>query len=259
MNFLDDLEQWWNSAPATRGFPRKIQLNDYSCAARCTQMALAFYGKRMPFDQIVHGIRTNEDGTYMTNVAAFLRRQNLKIGIYRDLKLDALRDKLLKGIAIVDVDGDHVAMVHDIDSTHVHIADPSVVRCYFAKQTRRKFRNRWSGWTMIVSAAKGRTLPSLNAELDVRCPVSRDIIKVPFDPATYLCPDCNGDIEVGNETAFHEDICRYTCPATDREDIVWESDWKNGNELKCEECLSRVRIEVGRNRDVTIFHELNYK
>lgn len=261
MSFLDDLMQWWVSAPATKGFPRKVQLDGYSCAARSTQMALAYYERRVPIETVIRGVKTDEDGTYMTNVAKFLRKKGLKVGIYPKLTLAQLQEKLLTGIAIVDVDhSEHAAVVHDIDETHVHIADPSAVRCFWGRQARSTFRQRWSGWAMIVTSSRGRTTPSLNSELEVKCPVTDDPIYVPADSDyDYTCPDCNGDIEVDDDfSVTHEDICRFTCPVSGKEDIIWESDWEDGNELECDACGKEIRIDVAGNLDISVFHELDY-
>ncbi len=136
----------------TTKFTRLLQLDDWSCASRSVQAVLKFFGISRPHWLLKSQLGTKPDtGTAVHQMIRVLRRHDLQVGyrpsltwreLVRALKADA--------VLIVHLDGDHVAVAHGIDDTHVHLADPSFARCPGRRQTRRRFLERWTRWGLVV-------------------------------------------------------------------------------------------------------------
>lgn len=137
----------------TRDFKRSIQLDDYSCGSRSAYMILRHFGHRMPHAWVKYVLGTNEkSGTNKKPLRALFRRKGLSARIQRDMGFKDLRKALGRGaVVLVDVDGDHYAVVHGVGDKYVHIADPSFIRCPKRRLSHKRFRKRWQGWGLVVA------------------------------------------------------------------------------------------------------------
>lgn len=90
------------------------------------------------------------------------------------------------------------------------------------------------------------------------CPMFGDPVSVGDDPDwIYTCPRCKGDIEIDDDgTVRHEDFYEFICPNTGEPGYVWESDWEDDCEVKCQECKCKVVVKIMKNRDVSVLHEV---
>lgn len=144
----------------TTKFTRLLQLDDWSCGSRSVQAVLKFFGITSPHWLLKSQLGTKPDtGTAVHQMIRVLRRHGLRVGYRPNLGWREIVQALkLGGVAIVHLDGDHIGVVHGADDTHVHIADPSIIRCPGRRQTREKFLSRWTRWGLIVRRS-GATAP----------------------------------------------------------------------------------------------------
>ena len=136
----------------TTRFARLLQFDDWSCASRSVQAVLKFFRITRPHWLLKSQLGTTPDtGTTVHQMIRVLRRHGLRVGYrpnfsWREL-VQALRTD---AVVIVHLDGDHIAVAHGVDGTHVYLADPSVIRLRGRRQARRKFLERWTRWGLVV-------------------------------------------------------------------------------------------------------------
>lgn len=259
------LGRWFGREGGGRGtrsggdFPQRYQLDDYSCGSRSTQMVLDYYGRPMGYRAIKEELGTDEDGTSMAPIARLLRARGLAVTQYPRMQLRDLERCLRRGIVIVQVDGDHVAVVHDIDERHVYIADPSPSRCNTARQMRARFRARWDRWGMvIVDRDNGRPTPPRSVPLEVQCPATDALVQVECSDGDYTCPDCGEDITVESLEAAHSDIDTFVCPLTDLTASVPHEVTSANEYFVCPACAEPVMVrEIGGH--VNVLHGVAYE
>lgn len=144
----------------TKSFPRSLQLDDYSCGSRSVYAVTRHFGVLRSHRVLKEELSTNPDtGTAVRQMVRVLRRHGLRVGYRPNLSWYELVKALKVGaVVIVHLDGDHLGTVFGADDRHVHVADPSFVRCFGRKQARRKFLRRWSRWGLVVRRS-GSTAP----------------------------------------------------------------------------------------------------
>jgi ABC-type bacteriocin/lantibiotic exporter with double-glycine peptidase domain len=132
------------------GFPRTLQMDNYTCAPCCVLMVLRHFGRRATLGSVKGALGTDEDGTYTGPMVTYLRRRGL-VASSRRMRVRDLEVALARGaVVIATVDGDHVAVVHGIDQRHVHLADPAFNRSIFRRVPRSRFRKRWDHEGIVV-------------------------------------------------------------------------------------------------------------
>jgi ABC-type bacteriocin/lantibiotic exporter with double-glycine peptidase domain len=138
-------------------FPRIFQLDDWSCGSRSIQATLKFFGIHRPHWFLTAQLKTSPDaGTAVHQMVRVLRRHGLRVGYRPNLSWRELVQALKVGaVAVVHLDGDHIAVAHAVTEHHVLLADPSILRCPGRRQTRRRFLERWTRWGLLVSRRLG--------------------------------------------------------------------------------------------------------
>jgi len=225
-------------------------------------MTLEYYsGRRHSIDRIRKELKTDTDGTDRQEAIRFLRRRGFRVRDLGDLTIPQLADYMKKGIAIVDVDRDHVAVVHDVGIDGVHVADPAINRRFKAIYSRKEFSAKWGGRALLVSKAGTRPTLAIAEEQEVRCPVSGGMVRLDSEQdAVYPCPDCEGDITTDSECQpSHEDIVCYQCPISGEQEFIWRSDWEEADELYCASCNSWIRLDCDSRDNLQVFHPLEYE
>jgi ABC-type bacteriocin/lantibiotic exporter with double-glycine peptidase domain len=139
-------------------FPLSLQRDTYSCGSRAVYSVLFHFGIHRPHRLVKSQLATNPtSGTAVRQMIRVLRGCGLKVGYRPYLSWRELAQSLRKGaVALVHLDGDHFAVAHGLDSTHVHLADPSIIRCAGRRQTRQRFLARWSRWGLLIWALRNR-------------------------------------------------------------------------------------------------------
>jgi ABC-type bacteriocin/lantibiotic exporter with double-glycine peptidase domain len=150
-------------------FLRSIQLDSFSCGSHSVFMVLRFFGITLRHGRVKTLLGTNpETGTTIEPMVRLLRRRGLRVGYRPKIGWRGLLSALARGrVAIVHLDGDHLAVVHGVvrsaEGYNVLIADPSLFRCRGRRITTTQFlRERWTGWALLVSrpSAARRTIVS---------------------------------------------------------------------------------------------------
>lgn len=134
-------------------FPRTRQRDGFSCGPRSVLAVARHFGYDLDHDEVAEAVGTTEEGTAATPMIAYLRSLGLRSGHHSALRLASLEAALAAGkIAIVDLGGTHWSVAHAMNSSHVWMADPSSFSTFGGRTSRAKFRSRWSGYTILVSA-----------------------------------------------------------------------------------------------------------
>lgn len=182
-------------APATRSFPRRIQLDGYSCAAVCTQMVVEYFTGRVPsLERIREAIGTTEDGTEVGRLARYFRERGYKVRRLNRRTFEALTRAVIRGVVIAEVGRNHICVVHDLDEKNVHVAEPGLSPI-FGRESRKHFRSRWGGNGWVIEHPKGRPGAAILDYNQVTCPQTGASIDVQvLEDYVFDCPDCDGDI-----------------------------------------------------------------
>lgn len=134
-------------------FPRSRQRNGYTCGPRCVFAVAEYFRREVDFAEIENAVGTTRDGTSATPMIRYMRHLGLRAGRHSRLTIRGLERALDAGkIAIVDLDGTHWSVVHGINRDHVWLADPSAFSMPRARTSRARFRRRWTGMCILVSA-----------------------------------------------------------------------------------------------------------
>lgn len=144
----------------TKSFARSLQLDAYSCGPHSVAMALRHFGIEASVDALRREMRTTprsllghwpkHAGTKFAEMQKALRRRGLNARWQRTT-LPLLRLRLTQGnLVLAHVDGDHVLVVHGMDPTHVHIADPSLARAFWRRYTHAEFARRLGPYGLVV-------------------------------------------------------------------------------------------------------------
>jgi ABC-type bacteriocin/lantibiotic exporter with double-glycine peptidase domain len=139
-------------------FPRSIQLDDYSCGAKVVYCILQYYDKQCTLDSVERLLKTDEDGTSVSDIKRVLNRYGL---VCRTLRKPGLRD--LKAaidddcpVLVSLYDGSHYAVIYGYSSSHIFVSNPSLnvltgygsIRCAIPNA---EFRKVWDKWAVVLS------------------------------------------------------------------------------------------------------------
>jgi predicted RNA-binding Zn-ribbon protein involved in translation (DUF1610 family) len=204
---------------------------------------LRYYGRSLTLADVKQALGTNEDGTSMAPMERLLRRKGLAVTRYARMSMADLERALGRGVVIVEVDCDHVAVVHDIDHRNVHIADSAVPRCPGLSQTRDRFRKRWDHKGLVVTdPVNGRPTPPMHVPHLVECPLTGDAVEVAPEDGDYECPGCGEDITVSDGEAAHVELDIFACPVTGwRTGVPVEDEDESDSYFECPECSRPVQ------------------
>lgn len=135
------------------GFPRTLQLDDFSCGAQCAYMVLKYYGKARSINHVTKKLGTTVDGTSTNQLRTLLRARGLKVVSVDPCSPARLRKAIHSGSpAIVCVDDlEHFAVVYGFDGDDMLVADPALNRSVMCWHSSSRFRERWDRTALIVS------------------------------------------------------------------------------------------------------------
>jgi len=135
-------------------FPRSIQLNEYSCGAKSVYCILQYFGIRCTPESVERLLRTDEDGTDVSDIKRVFKRYHLNCRTLRDLKT-AIDDDC--PILVSLYDSEHYAVVYGYSSGHIFVMNPSLdfteegvgsLKCAVRND---QFRRIWDRWAVVVS------------------------------------------------------------------------------------------------------------
>lgn len=136
----------------TRWFRRSLQTDDYSCGPRSVFAVVRHFVRSVTYAQVLRALRPSaENGTSIAPMLRFLRRHRLRVGYRPTMKFADLWHALGRGaVVIVHLDGDHLAVCHAASDRYVWLADPSLRRMLGRRLTRKRFRQRWTRWGLVI-------------------------------------------------------------------------------------------------------------
>lgn len=127
-------------------FPKRIQMDGYSCGACAIWSLLRVHGLSRNFSRIRRELGiTPDEGTTFPRMIRLLRRSGLRVGMYyRGRRMRDLERWLVRGPVIVHLDHNHVAIAHRMDRQHVYLADSASLWPGLTRLPRREFSRRWA-------------------------------------------------------------------------------------------------------------------
>ena len=132
-------------------FARSIQWDGYSCGARAVYSVLRHFGRKTTYETVKEALGTDKEGTEQPEFARYLRRCGFIAQMRRQMTMEELREALARGsLALVYLDGNHVAVAYGMDARSVHLADSAIMSGPFAAVSRARFRERWDREAVLV-------------------------------------------------------------------------------------------------------------
>ncbi len=131
------------SSRRIRRFPHVRQLDAMDCGAAALAMVCRYYGRAVSLARIRQLCFTSTDGTSLRALC----RAATELGLAaRPVKASPRNVPQMPLPAIVHWEGNHWAVLYDVNDTHVRIADPALG---LRKLPRADFERRWSGYTAL--------------------------------------------------------------------------------------------------------------
>ncbi|MBN1396848.1 MAG: hypothetical protein JXA06_02340 [Bacteroidetes bacterium] len=131
------------------GFKRSLQLDSFSCGAHSVYAILKYFRKRCKYANIAKLLRTEKDGTNVSDIKRVFRQYNLKCRRLRDLK-SAINNG--HPVLVTLYDSEHYAVIYGVSSSHIFVMNPSLdfredgvgsLGCAIRKDRFRKISDRW--------------------------------------------------------------------------------------------------------------------
>src|SRR5687768_8908152 len=136
-----DLEGSTSSGVSLDGFTRHIQLDRYSCGAKCTFAILKYYKKARSIRNVTKQLGTDTEGTDAKQIRSLLRDRGLQPVVLKRPTIKSLKKQIDCGYPIiVSMDTDHWAVVYGYGDGYLMLMDPSLGRTILCKQNTGKFR-----------------------------------------------------------------------------------------------------------------------
>jgi ABC-type bacteriocin/lantibiotic exporter with double-glycine peptidase domain len=139
-------------------FPRSLQLSSYSCGTHSVYTILKYFNKYCTYKSIERMLRTDVDGTDVSDIKRVLKRYGLSC---RTLRKPGVRDLMTAidddcPVLISLYDSEHYSVVYGYSSGHIWVSNPSLnvltgygsIRCAI---TKSEFRNIWDKWAVVIS------------------------------------------------------------------------------------------------------------
>ena len=140
------------------GFPRSIQLDDYSCGAKAVYCILQYFNKQCTPGSVEKQLQTDEDGTDVSDIKRVFRRYPLNCRTLRNPGIQDLKTAIDNECPILITlnDGEHYAVVYGYSLSHIFVSNPSLnilngygsIRCAIPNA---EFRKIWDRWAVIVT------------------------------------------------------------------------------------------------------------
>lgn len=138
------------------GFPRVIQLDKYSCGVQCTKAILSYFGHDLIASDLQRELRTTKRaGTDWNRIMDVVRSHGCRCRKFDSGRRETLIRAIRQGAPVlVEVDGDHWAVVYGIGPDQVYLADPSPTRSPMVVLSWQEFRGRWDRSGVVVKRGR---------------------------------------------------------------------------------------------------------
>jgi ABC-type bacteriocin/lantibiotic exporter with double-glycine peptidase domain len=140
-------------------FPRSLQLDSKSCGANSVYTILRYYKKDCTPQSVEQALKTDEDGTAVSDIKRVFQRYHLNCRPLRKPGLRELKAAINNGhpVLITIYDFEHYVVFTGYSRTHVFLMNSSLdftsngvggLRCAVSKS---EFKNIWDRWGIVVS------------------------------------------------------------------------------------------------------------
>jgi len=138
-----------DEAVCLEGFPRTVQLDNYSCGVQVLRSVLAYYERNVP-SFYAHWDWEDTDGIDTPIIKEVLKEFDLK-GRETD-GWDAVERAINKDRPVIVCldDSGHWSVVFGYSPSHVYLMDPSPRRLVGHRIDWEEFEERWDGWGLEV-------------------------------------------------------------------------------------------------------------
>jgi ABC-type bacteriocin/lantibiotic exporter with double-glycine peptidase domain len=136
-------------------FPRTIQLSGWTCGARCVYSILRSKGRRCTVESVERELRTDWEGTDVTDVRKVFLKHRLKFIEKKHCRLPDVRKAIDDGnpVLISVNQGSHYSVVFGYSNAHIYVMNPAVFGgsgSIFCRVPRKDFADFWDHWCIIV-------------------------------------------------------------------------------------------------------------
>ena len=150
-------ESAYPNAVILPNFPRSIQMDYHSCGVHCVMSILRFYRKGVSFKRLKNMLRTDEDGTAVSDIKKTLKKFGLECRTLRKPSLKELKAAIDEGFPVListwsDI---HYEVVYGYSNSHIFVMNPSVdvngVGRLSCAVPKAEFIQAWDRWGLKVS------------------------------------------------------------------------------------------------------------
>jgi predicted double-glycine peptidase len=140
------------NAVSLPNFPRSIQLDGYSCGAKSVYTILKYFGKNASPKLVECQLKTNWEGTGISDIKRVLKRHGLKYRTISNLK-NAIDDGC--PVLISTHRHWHYSVVYGYSSSQYFVMNPSLgeMGSLSCAVRNKKFKQMGDGWALMVRPA----------------------------------------------------------------------------------------------------------
>jgi predicted double-glycine peptidase len=143
-------------------FPSSIQLDSLTCGAKSVYCILRYYGKRCTPKSVEKELKTDSDGTAVSDIKRVFKRYHLNCRTLRKPRLKDLVEAIDNGYPIIVSLHflEHHAVVYGFSSGYIFVMNPSLdftedgVGNLWCAVRKDRFRRIWDRWGIVVSSLK---------------------------------------------------------------------------------------------------------
>ena len=151
-------ESAYPNAVILPNFPRSIQLDYHSCGAKAVYSILLYYKKRCTPRSVEHDLKTDADGTGVSDIRRVFKKYGLECRTVRKPRLQDLKVEIDKGhpALVTTFDGEHYSVCYGYSTSGLFISNSSLgvsedgVGALSVVGNEGKFLKMWDRWAMIV-------------------------------------------------------------------------------------------------------------
>ena len=124
--------------------PIVLQMEAVECGAAAVAMILAYYGKRLPLDDVRQECGVTRDGSNAASMMKAARKYGLKV---KGMRLEVADLEKQKLPAVVHWEFNHFVVLERLTETHAYLADPALGR---RRVTRSDFNGSFTGIALLL-------------------------------------------------------------------------------------------------------------
>ena len=138
--------------------PRCLQMDAWTCGARSVYSILRYFGRRCTPKLVERELRTNWEGTDVTDIKRVLAKHGLKYHEMKHCRMSDLKRAIDDGspILISTHESWHYSVVFGYSDSSVFVMNPAIIgSCgnLWCRVPKKDFLASWDRWAIVVSDA----------------------------------------------------------------------------------------------------------